>query len=356
MAFKDITKVLYNGQIKLDYKDKAHRYYARPRVEWSLPVEDPKAWGKIMYPKGTTTLIGDTLEKKGLMTWPLGLAIRELFGFYDFKTDEGKQMTGFSKGVGTMWDDGKTLSIDQDTLLPIVKSANDAWKRKQKKGADIGSVVHDAIEHFIKEEEFDIAEAYNWTIKESEFESEALRDKAWEEAPLEVEQAKQAFLQFQKWWLTVKPTLHSAEDILYSLEHNVCGTYDGDISIEGRYHPVYKDMEQVRICADWKTSNASSSKEAAAPEGVYYSYFIQLAIYEMMRREMGFPPADDLLTVSARKDGSFSLVYASELGLDVEECIDWAKAVILCYNLADKTKKALREHAEPTIDATKEAF
>jgi len=358
MAFKDITKVLYDGKIKLDYKDKAHRYYARTRINWDLSPDDPKAWSKVIYPKGTTTLLGDTLEKKGLMQWPKGLAIRELFGFYDFKNDNGDQMTGFSKGVGTLWEDGKLKPLTQEESIAIIKSANDAWQRKQKKGADIGSVVHDAIEHFIKGEEFDIAENYNWTIKESAFETEELRDKAWEEAPLEVEMAKTAFLQFQKWWMTATPTLHSAEDILYSLEYNVCGTYDGDLSIKREYHPKPElfEKEELRITADWKTSNASASKEAAAPEGVYYSYFIQLAIYELMRREMGFPPADDLLTVSARKDGGFSLIYASELDLTVEECIDWAKAVILCYRLADKSKGKLLAHAEPQIDPTKEEF
>jgi hypothetical protein len=224
---------------------------------------------------------------------------------------------------------------------------------------EVIAVVHDAIEHYIKGEAFDIAEAYNWTIKESEYESDALRDKAFEEAPAEVEMAQQAFLQFEKWWLTVDPLLHSAEDILYSKEYNVFGTYDGDISIEGKHHPIYKDRESIRITADWKTSNASSSEEAASPEGIYYSYFIQLAVYEIIRREMGLPPADDLLCVSARKDGGFSTIFASELGLSVEDCIDWAKSVILCYRLAEKTKDALRSHAKLTdgvINNNKEEF
>jgi len=148
--------------------------------------------------------------------------------------------------------------------------------------------------------------------------------------------------------------LYGAEDLLYSMEHNVCGTYDGDLGIPVEAHPMkdlFDGQEIVRVTADWKTSNASKSKDAASPEGVYYSYFIQLAIYELCRREMGFPPADDLLTVSARKDGGFSLVYASELGLTVQECIDWAVAVITCYRLMDKTKKGLLAHAEPKEDS-----
>jgi hypothetical protein len=250
MAFKDITKVLYDGKVKLDYKDKAHRYYVRFRENWDLPEDDAKAWSKIVYPKGTTTLLGDTLEKKGLMTWPLGLAIRELFGFYDFTTDEGNQMTGFSKGVGTMWEDGKTKALTPDELLPIVKSANSAWTRAQKKGADIGSVVHDAIEHYVLanpnnpekeavESVFDIAEQYMWNIKEAITDIDSPEyDLAMQEFESDVEMAKKAFAQFTAWWDAVKPVLYGAEDLLYSLEHNVCGTYDGDIGVPITAHPV----------------------------------------------------------------------------------------------------------------------
>jgi len=314
------------------------------------------------------------------MTWPLSLAIRELFGFYDFKTEEGDRLIGFSKEktldeesgesketgrfVGTMWNaaDPKQIGpFTSEDAKEIVRSANAAWQRRQKKGADIGSVVHDAIEHFIKEEDFDIAESYAWNIKESDYENEADRTLAMEEFDGDVAMAMKAFLRFQKWWLTLDPELHSAEDILYSLEDNVCGTYDGDFSMKRDRHPMPElfKTENIRITADWKTSKASLSKEAASPEGVYYSYFVQLGIYELMRREMGFPPADDLLTVSARKDGEFSLVYASELGLTVDDCINWARAVILCYRFADTSKRALIAHGEAaksTIDASKEAF
>jgi len=377
MAFKDITKVLYDGKIKLDYKDKAHRYYARPRVNWDLPEDDPKAWGKIMYPKGTTTLIGDTLEKKGLMTWALGLGLRELAGFYDFEGDNGR-MTGFSKGVGELWDGDKTKSLTKEELLPIMISASKAWQRKQAKGADIGTVVHDAIEHYVrahpnnpdKEPElntFDIAEQYMWNIKEAfpmpDTDKEddpfaAERALAMEEFQADVECATLAYNRFVQWWEEVKPCLYGAEDLLYSLDHNVCGTYDADLGIPIEHHPMpelFKGKKLIRCTTDWKTSNASKSKSAAMPEGINYQYFVQDAIYEMVRREMGYPPADDLLVVSARKDGGFSLVFASELGMTVDECIKWAESVIMAYRMAEKSKAGLLKHAEPQI-SNKEAF
>lgn len=388
MAFKDLTKVMYDGKIKLDYLDKPHRYYIRHRENWNLSETDKKAWGKATQPTGVTTILDNTLEKKGLMTWPMGLALRELFGFYDFTNEKGDHMTGFSKNVGTFWKADALLAGQaktQESLLPMITSASKAWQRKQKKGADIGSVVHDAIEHYIKGNEFDIPEAYNWAIKEAfpipkpgdEDPDEAARNLAFEEAPTDIEMATKAFNRFKIWWLEATPTLHSAEEILYSMEYNYPGTYDADLSVPTEKHPIFSASTEnvpvafaetynkvqknklVRCTTDWKTSNASTNPNVAAPEGVYYSYFIQDAFYELIRREMGQEPADDLLVVSARKDGEFSLVYASECGLTVDDCLEWAKAVILCFRLMKRTKAALVAHAtEPQskINDKKEAF
>lgn len=383
MAFKDITKFLYPNEfgeptIKLDYKDKAHRYYAYPRLfnEDGTPVEadlsKKKAWGKVIYPKGTTTLIGDTLEKNGLLTWPMGMALQELFGFYNFKTtgSDGKEirLKGFSKVkavgedgkvietgelMGTMWVHGKdhapvTNPLEAEELLPIVISASENHNRKKKKGADIGSVVHDAIEHFIKLQPFDIAEQYMWSIKDNDYEYEADRVEALENFEEDVRCATLAFEQFVNWWTTTSPVLYGAEDLLYSLVHNVCGTYDGDIGIQAKHHPVFHNLGEdiIRVTADWKTSKASTSELAAMPEGISYSYFIQSAIYEIIRREMGFPAADDLLVVSCRKDGGFTLLYASELGFTVGDCIKWAESVIFCYKMMTTAKKGLWAHYE----------
>lgn len=365
MAFKDITKVFYDGKVKIDYKDKAHAYYARTRKDFDLPEDDKKAWNNATRPKGTTGLIEDTLEKKGLMQWPKQVALRELFGFYgDFTGDNGQIVpAGFSKGIGTMWetiDQEELKDMTREELLAALVSANDGWKRKQKKGADIGSVVHDAIEHFIKGEDFDIAEAYMWGIKDAypipEADSGepdlwlAERTLALEDFTVDTEMAKTAFLQFVKWWTATKPVLYGAEDLLYSMEYDVCGTFDGDIGVHRQFHPVFKDdpskPDIIRCTADWKTSNASKSPAAAMPEGVNYQYYVQSAIYEMIRREMGLEPADDLLIVSARKDGGFTLIYASELGLSVEDCIAWARSVITCFKLAKQTKEGLLAHVE----------
>lgn len=345
MAFKDISKVLYEGRWKLDYKDGNHAYYARPRINWDLPEEDPKAWGKALRPKSATTLLSNVLEKNGLLKWPMGLALRELFGFYNFTGDDGTKRVGFSKDIGTLWNvDKNMIPMSQEEALPYILSASKASDRTKKKGADIGSVVHDAIEHYVLEKPFDIGEQYMWNIKEAEYESEAEREMALKEFPEDVLKATTAFLEFEKWWLTVQPVLHGAEDILFSEKEMMCGTYDGDLGIPIEHHPhpeKFSGKTHVRCTTDWKTSKASKSAEAAMPQGVNYQYFIQDAIYEVMRREMGMEPADDFLVVSARKDGGFDTVYASELDLTVDECIEAALNVRSLFNFIDKTKAAL---------------
>ncbi len=370
MAFKDISLVLYDGKVKVDYLDKSHRYYTRMRQNWDLPVEDKDAWDKPTRPKGTTTIIGDTLEKKGLQQWPKNVALRELFGYYGkFTGDNGKEISpGFSKGVGTMWEIMGQIDPceKQEEILALVESAAAGWQRKQQKGADIGSVVHDAIEHYILKEPYDIAENYMWNIKEAwplpkdgepDLHSDA-RDKALEDFTEDVEKATKAFNNATAWWDSTVAEVYGAEQIVYSLKHHICGTYDFHIEVKRSDHPVFKravvptglmpvnnrgkPKEEVRITGDWKTSNAYRD----APEGVSYDYFIQSAIYEMIRREMGMEPADDLVVVSCRKDGGFAVVYASELGLSVNECIGWAEAVISCHQMMNKTKKALLAHAE----------
>lgn len=358
MAFKDITKFMYPDKegintIKLDYKDKSHRYYIRRRINTELAEDNPKAWGKAERPKGTTTLLGDTLEKKGLMTWPLNMAMAELFGFYNFTTDEGELMQGFSeekvldektgklvktgKLKGSMFgDDRGLIVVEPEVLFGVVDSANRAWQRRQKKGADIGSVVHDAIEHHVRKsagenvEELDIAASYKELIETSEYETEADRAIAIAAIEEDTKKAELAFSKFIEWWAKEKPELVGAEELVYSKRFHVGGTFDGLVR-----------MNSKLILADWKTSNASTSEAACMPEGINYQYFIQSAIYAMAWEEMGGDPIEDLLIVSARKDGGFTPLLASEVGLSMKDAVNWVRAVIVCYRMADKVKTVL---------------
>lgn len=386
-----MTAILYNGDIRLDYKDKSHYYGVRERVNYDLPVENLKAWGKSSRPKGTTTLLGDTLEKKGLMTWPMGVALAELFGFYDFdsKDQDGNplRLTGFSKEKGTLWDDplaeNRTIStFTAEDLLPKVLSASKNYVRKQKKGADIGSVVHDAIEHYINANPnkpepvvvskkdggfevvvdkdgnavlelpdirpslFDIKENYMWSIKESEYETEADEAQALIDFVPDTNMAQLAFDRFCVWWNTERPELLAAEQLIYSRKHHVSGTFDALIRWKDKVYLV-----------DWKTSKASMSKDAAMPDGINYQYFIQDAIYALgleeegsLLEELGVEKVDGLMVVSARKDGGFAAITSEDIGLSTDECKDWAQSVMLSHHYAKTAKGGLWAYNERSKD------
>lgn len=351
MAFKDIEEIFYNGGVKITYHDKAHRYYVRERISPDLPVDNDLAWGKPLLTKGVTTLLDSQFDKSGLLGWAMGLCLRELFGFYDFKNEQGEHVFGFSKGVGTMWEmfEGND-PIVKDSLLPIVQSAAKAYQRKKKTGADIGSLVHDAAEQYTLGTPFELTlEKY----KASQVFETPAEEEEWDaKASEELEMAKLAYTQFVSWWKTVQPKLIGAEQLVYSREFNFCGTFDALLDINGK-----------RVLVDYKTSNAS--KSAGAPEGVYPSYLAQSALYALALEEMRATTSstkylkgveitetnydlassiDDLLILSVRKDGQFSAVYASELGLTMEELKEWGKNLVRNFEMTAKTKKALEAH------------
>lgn len=375
MAFRDQKLVMYQGRILVTYLDKPHMYFVQKRVNFGtekepkfLPIEDPKAWGKKWRPKGTTTLLGDTLEKKGLQLWPMGLALAELFGFYGkFTGSDGNQVgPGFSKDKGTLW--GKQIfEAEKETLLELVLSASKAHTRAMKKGADIGSYVHQEIELFITapmESHFKKGIAVGKRLSVDEYEQGQLwwdaqeagemtvgqekeRDDWWKIAKEEVELAQVAFDSFCAWWLKVRPEVVEAELIVYSEELDYSGAFDGLFKIKPEFHPVYKDWDRpILVMEDHKTSKASKE----APEGVYYSYIWQMAAYAKAYFEMTGTLVDDFLVVSARKDGEFSTIYLSELGMTVPQAMEIWEAVVRCYRGMEKIKAALLEHAEGNIE------
>lgn len=336
VASKDSTHVLYGGTVRINYLDGPHSY-------WRADLQPDGSWGKKFRVKGVTTMMDKVLEKSGLMQWPKGLALRELFGFYDFKNEKGEQMTGFSKNVGTLIDHGSNLSmsIHKDGLLEVVTSASKAWARKKKTGADIGSLVHNAIEQFITRYDGTMKSVGAHPINIEEYRKGQVFDTPEEEAEwegqaaAEVEMAKAAFLRFLNWWRQSKAKILGAEQLVYSKAMNFCGTFDGLIEMDGK----------VILC-DWKTSNASTSREAASPQGVYYSYFLQSAAYAAAWKEMGNGVVDDLLIVSCRKDGGFDTVSASELGLSVGECIEAWNALATLHGFIGKAKTALLDNVK----------
>jgi hypothetical protein len=270
------------------------------------------------------------------MKYALQKALMDLFGFYKFKDDNGVTKQGYSpKGVARMFGpDGKIISYTKDEAMEIIAIGAEASDRHTQKGADIGSVVHDAIEHYVKKQEFNIRADYKASMENAEYETDFLADLAKTEFDEDVAKAELAFGSFTKWWDASGIQLLGAEDLIYSKKYHVCGTFDGLLRVPGK----------GVVLADWKTSNASQSVQASMLEGINYQYFIQSAIYAMTWEEMGREHIDDLAIVSCRKDGGFTVVYASDLGLSMEDCYNWVRAVIICSKMMNHTKEQLWQH------------
>lgn len=323
MAFKDLETLLYDGTVKLTYMDKAHRY--------DVSFLKDGEWTKPYRPASVTGAKDATLEKAGLQMWPLGLALKHLFGYYNFTNDKGEKMIGFSNDVGVMWGIDLANGVDKTVITQHCTDAYLASTKEKQKGADIGSMVHDAVEQYINGTPFEITvERYGQGLVHEDEKAKA----AWEEkAPGEVEMANVAFSAFKAYWDKLGATVEMAEQIVYSKELDLAGTFDYLLNIPGK----------GRVLADLKTTNASV--RGGAPQGVYYDFMIQLGMYASVLTEMGYETPDDLLIISARKDGGFNAVYASDIGLTVEECMDWGDAVATCYQLMKRTKKALKTFA-----------
>lgn len=234
-----------------------------------------------VHPKGVTTIMGQTLAKD-LMQWAVDAALAHI-----------------------------------RTKLPVVtekdlETAATEYMRLRDKGGNTGSEAHAMVEKFLKDQ----AQDAKGSSKE----------------------ATLAFDAFVEWFEEAKPETLGVEDVIYSKEFGYAGTYDCMLKVKGK----------VYLC-DLKTTNPSRK----APNGVYAENFIQLGayahaydeqrVYEKANGGTKLVKIDDLMVISAKKNGVLDICTASDLGLKVEECSQMFKRVMNVYQFMDYTTKKLGE-------------
>lgn len=231
-------------------------------------------------PKGVTTIMGQTLAKD-LIGWAVGMAQDYL-----------------------------------RTKLPIVTEediveAGKAYMRRRDAGADTGSEAHALVENYLKGLDVDLSTSSKEAIKAYQ------AYKKWHESQDSIE-------------------VINVEEVIYSQRLEYAGTYDAMLNISGK-----------NCLADLKTTNVSRK----APNGVYAEYFIQLGGYALAHNEQreyelsvegktDLVEVEDLVVISAKKNGKLDVVYASELGLTVDDCVQLFKAVHSIFKFLS-TKTAL---------------
>lgn len=231
-------------------------------------------------PKGVTTIMGQTLFKD-LIGWAVGM------------------MKGYLEE--------KLPVVTQEDLEQGAK----AYTKRRDAGANTGSEAHALVEDYLKKKKVDL------TVASKE--------------------AKNAYHAFVKWFEALEDCeVINVEEVVYSPAFEYAGTYDCMLRIDGK-----------NVLCDLKTTNVSRK----APNGVYAENFIQLGAYALAHEEQRqFEEAnggtdlvkiDNLMVISAKKNGKLDIVTSKDIGLQVDECGEMFKRVVNVYNFMAYTTKQL---------------
>jgi len=272
MASELIERDLYNGLYKMVHNPNAKGRQARYTITNTET-------GEITKPKGVTTVLGAVLAK-------------------DF--------------VGWALDCMEEYLVDK---LPVI-TAEDLTEaklesnRRRDKGASTGSDAHALVESFLKGREPDLSGASK--------------------------EAMNAYNAFVKWFNSMSPKVVNVEEVTYSAEYDVPGTYDCILEINNK----------VYLC-DLKTTNPSRK----APNGVYAENFIQLGAYYLGHEEQrnyennaggsSLREIHGLAVISAKKNGKLDFVTNEDIGLSVEDCASMFKRIVNLFSFMQYTTKQL---------------
>lgn len=196
---------------------------------------------------GVTTVLS-VIAKPALIQWAANQAVEYII----------KSLPGMAK----LWVDGKDKEV-QD----IVNEAKYAHRKKKDKAGDWGTLVHKAVEEWIKNKV---------------------------EPKLEESQQK-AFDNFKKWAEDNKVEFLESEKHVWSKELWIGGITDMVIKMDGK-----------KYVADIKTSGA-----------IYNEHFFQMAAYDLCLKEMGgYEDVEGYLVINLKKDGTMDLKRADNLEIN----------------------------------------
>ena len=216
--------------------------------------------------KGVTTILDQTIAKPALIGW----AASEAANYASARISAGKEYT-------------------EDELTKIFKEAKVAHRKKKEKAADWGTIVHKAVEIWIKTKAIPtavVAKGENYILLPEHL--KAVND-------------------FVIWASTNNIEFLQSEKGIYSEEWGVGGIVDFVCKWDGKL-----------FVGDVKTSS-----------GIYETYFLQTAAYAKMMIEMGmYKSFDGMVIINCKKDGDFKV----EERKDIEGNIRCYEAAITLHN------------------------
>lgn len=210
---------LYGGAVKLDFNPVRHIYTVD-----GIPVD------------GVTTVLG-VIAKPALTAWAANMAAEHVLA---------NLMPG--------------QVMDEMSIKLLANECKMAHRKKKENAADIGTFIHEWVEHFIK------------TGQEKEVTHPEIRN---------------GVAAFKEWVAAHKEVkfLHSEEKI-YSVKHNFAGTFDFILMLDGK-----------RYIGDLKTGKA-----------IYPEYFLQTSAYQLARQEE-YPDEEYAghIIINCQKDGGLAV-------------------------------------------------
>lgn len=271
--------VMYDGAVHLNFNPKSPRY--------RYTVSDDATNVRDQSVRGVTTVLRDIINKPDLLQWPMNMSHQKIFGAaWD---DNLKEY--FYKEEVALLKCGKEYTPEE--LQEIMKAGARAHVVRSDRGKDIGTMVHKAVEVYVRSQ--DASEALQAALGVAEGEVAKEDRKAIEKA----------FNTFKDFWDSLHATVIDVERPVYSRGLNYAGTCDLIAEINGR-----------RYLIDLKTTNSSKK----APLGVYSEYFMQLGAYSYAYKEETGTLMDDLAVIRVSKEGVLSVVTATDMKIEVGAC------------------------------------
>lgn len=276
-----------NGQkVNVEFDEVAHSYVVAHQLhggQWSdfrpthgitaplsvVPKEFLKPWASKVGVNAALKFMGENP----------GVDVPQFF--YDLEAYEQKLRTEDDKPVMSYYRFKKQY--------PWYSGLKAAYKDKAKESAEIGTWLHESIEHYYTDGALPI-------VTES------------------VQAMWDSFLAFDQFFHP-QPDKDGLEFIVYSLNFG----YSGQGDFRGR-------MSGKSCILDWKTTNRSFVNE----DGMSVDYFFQLGGLAQAEYERTGTWVDDLGIVNIdKKGGEPRIVWASEFGMSPQ---DAARAYISCFN------------------------
>ncbi len=299
---------LYGGEVDLIFNPNSPRY--------RYTVTDKQTGLKDQSVRGVTTILRDIIAKPDLMTWPMNMAQGYLFGA-TFNEEEKKYLYDQKKAF---LKPDKALS--EPELQKAMETASAAFRAKQDKGKDVGTMTHKMIEQFLKGEQPDVKEFMP-------VEGIATFDEELNIFTTNSKLAFKAFETFEGWWGSLEQkAVMSTERPIYSRMMGYGGTCDLVAEINGKIYML-----------DIKTTNTSSK----APLGIYAENIMQLGGYAHACREEDGTDFDDLGIIRVSKEGQLSIATAGDMGIPVNECERAFAFAVRIHDWLEKTSPYLAD-------------